>query len=60
MAKVKAKIILYETEIKKQTDLQNKNIADIMNTEKKMIDTLDEWMRDLRQHKKKTKEKFRE
>ena len=60
VAKVKAKIILYQTEIKKQTDLQNKNIADIMNAEKKMIDSLDEWMRDLRQHKKKMKEKFRD
>ena len=60
VAKVKAKITLCETEIKKQTDLQNKNIADIMNAEKKMIDTLDEWMRDLRQHKKKMKEKFRD
>ncbi|XP_067028519.1 E3 ubiquitin-protein ligase TRIM71-like [Acropora muricata] len=60
VAKVKAEILEYENKIKKQTELKDKNVADIMNAEKKMIDTLDEWMRDLRQHKKKMKEKFRE
>ena len=30
---------MYENEIKKQTELKNKNIADVMNAEKKMADT---------------------
>ena len=29
---------MYENEIKKQTVLKNKNIADVMNAEKKMAD----------------------
>ena len=29
---------MYENEIKKQTELKNKNIADVMNAEKKMPD----------------------
>ena len=29
---------MYENEIKKQTELKNKNIADVMNAEKKMAD----------------------
>ena len=33
-----AEILAYENEIKKQTELKNKNIADVMNAEKKMTD----------------------
>ena len=39
VAKVKAEILLYEEQIKKQTELKNKNIAEIRNAEKKMTDT---------------------
>ena len=60
LAKLKAEILLHENEIKKQTELKQKNVTDIMNAEKKMTDSVEEWIRDLREHEKKMKEKFRE
>ena len=60
VAKLKAEILLYENEIKKQTELKDKNVTDIMNAEKKMTDSVEEWIRDLREHEKKMKQKFRE
>ena len=60
LAKLKAEILLYEKEIKKQTELKDKNMTDIMNAEKKMIDSVEERIRDLREHEKKMKDKFRE
>ena len=60
LAKLKAEILLYENEIKKQTELKDKNVTDIMNAEKKMTDSVAEWIRDLREHEKKMKQKFRE
>jgi len=51
---------LYENEIKKQTELKDKNVTDIMNAEKKMTDLVEEWIRDLREHEQKMKQKFRE
>jgi len=60
VAKVKAEILLYEDQIKKQTELKNQNITDIMNAEKKMTDTVEELIRDLREHEKKMKDKFRD
>ena len=60
VAIVKAEILLYEHQIKKQTELKNKNIADIRNAEEKMTDTVEELIRDLREHEKKMKQKFRE
>ena len=60
LAKLKAQILLYENEIKKQTELKDKNMTDIMNAEKKMIDSVEERIRNLREHEKKMKQKFRE
>ena len=60
LAKLKAEVLLYENEIKKQTELKDKNVTDIMNAEKKMTDSVEEWIRDLREHEKKMKQKFRE
>ena len=60
VAKLKAEILVYENEIKKQTELKDKNVTDIMNAEKKMTDSVEEWIRDLREHEKKMKQKFRE
>ncbi|XP_067027954.1 E3 ubiquitin-protein ligase TRIM71-like isoform X2 [Acropora muricata] len=60
LAKLKAEILLHENEIKKQTELKDKNVTDIMNAEKKMTDSVEEWIRDLREHEKKMKQKFRE
>ena len=37
--KVKAKPFVYENEIKEQTELKSKNIADIMNEGRKMSET---------------------
>ena len=60
VAKVKAEILLYDRQIKTQTELKKKNIADIMNAEKKMTDTVEEMIRDLREHEKKMRDKFRD
>ncbi|XP_015762187.1 PREDICTED: E3 ubiquitin-protein ligase TRIM71-like [Acropora digitifera] len=60
VAKLKAEILLYENEIKKQTELKDKNTSDIKNAEKKMTDSVEEWIRNLREHEKKMKDKFRE
>ncbi|XP_068676042.1 E3 ubiquitin-protein ligase TRIM71-like [Montipora foliosa] len=60
VAKVKAEMVRYESEIKKQTDLKNKNKIEILNEEKKMTDTVEKLIRDLRQHEIKMKDKFRE
>ena len=60
MSKVRAEILVYENEIKKQTELKDKDITDIFNAEKKMTNTVEEWIRDLREHEKKMKDKFRD
>ncbi|XP_015755954.1 PREDICTED: E3 ubiquitin-protein ligase TRIM71-like [Acropora digitifera] len=60
VAKVKTEIILYDHQIKKQTQLKNQNIADIRNAEMKMTSTVEELIRDLREHEKKVKDKFRD
>ena len=60
VAKLKAEILLYENETKKQTELKDKNTTNVMNAEKKMTDSVEEWIRDLREHEKKMKQKFRE
>ena len=60
VAKVKAEMVRYDSEIKKQTDLRNKNKVEILNEEKKMTDTVEKLIRDLREHERKMKDKFRE
>ena len=60
VAKVNTEILLYEDQINKQTELKNKNVADIRNAEKKMTDTVEEMIGDLREHVKKMKDKFRD
>ncbi|XP_068725852.1 E3 ubiquitin-protein ligase TRIM71-like [Montipora capricornis] len=60
VAKVKAEIARYESEIEKQTDLKNKSNNQIMKEEKKMTDTVEKLIRDLREHERKMKNKFRE
>ena len=59
LAKVKAEILVYEDKIKKQNDLKNKSIIEIMNAEKKMSDAVEEIIRDLQEQEKKMKEEFR-
>ena len=58
--RVKAEILVYENEIKKQTELKNKNMTDIKNAEKKMTCTVEGLIRDLREHERKMKDKFRD
>ncbi|XP_068727395.1 E3 ubiquitin-protein ligase TRIM71-like [Montipora capricornis] len=60
VTKVNAEIVRYESEIKKQTDLRNKNRIEILNEEKKMTDTVEKLICDLREHERKMKDKFRE
>ena len=60
VAKLKAEILLYENETKKQSELKDKNTTNIMNAEKKMTDSVEEWIRNLREHEKKMKQKFRD
>ena len=60
VAKVKEEILLYEHQIKEQTELKSRNIAYIMNAEKKMTDSVEELIRDLRVHEKKMKDKLRD
>ncbi|XP_068676070.1 E3 ubiquitin-protein ligase TRIM71-like [Montipora foliosa] len=60
VAKVKAEMVRYESKIKKQTDLRNKNKVEILNEEKKMTDNVEKLIRDLREHERKMKAKFRE
>ena len=60
LVKLKAEILLYEDEIKVQTELKEKNVTDIMNAEKKMTDSVEEWIRNLREHEKKMKQTFRD
>ncbi|XP_015762184.1 PREDICTED: E3 ubiquitin-protein ligase TRIM71-like isoform X2 [Acropora digitifera] len=59
VAKLKAEILLYANEIKTQTELKDKNVTDIMNAEKKMRDSVEEWIRNLREHEKKMRQRFR-
>ena len=60
VAKVNAEILLYDHQIKKQTELKNQTMANIINAEKKMTDTVEELIADLREHEKKMKDKFRD
>ena len=59
VAKVKAEILLYKHLIKEQTELKSKNEADIFNAENEMANTVEELIRDLREHENKLRGKFR-
>ena len=60
MAKVKAEMVICENQIQKQVDLMDKNKNEILFAEKKMTDTVEELIRDLRQHERSMKAKFQE
>ena len=55
MKKVKAETVLYEDEIKNEIDLMDKNKTDILSVEKKMTETVEEMIRNLREHERKMK-----
>ena len=58
--KVKAEAVIYENEIKKQAELMDKSKNEILCAEKNMTDAVEELIRDLRQHERNMKAKFRE
>ena len=60
MAKVKAETVICEDQIQKQVDLMDKNKHEILFAEKKMTDTVEELIRDLRQHERTMKARLHE
>ena len=60
MAKVKAEMVICENQVQKQVDLMAKNKNEILFAEKKMTDTVEELIRDLREHERTMKAKFQE
>ena len=53
--KVKAETVIYENEIKKQIELMDEKKHEILSTEKKMTEAVEEMIRDLREHERKVK-----
>ena len=60
LEKVKAETVIYENEIRKQTELMDKTKNEILSAEKKMTDTVEERIRELREHERVMKAKFAE
>ena len=60
LEKVKAETVIYENEIRKQTELMDKTKNEILSAEKKMIDAVEERIRELREHERVMKAKFAE
>ena len=58
LEKVKAETVICENEIRKQTDLMDKNKNEILSCEKRMTDLVEELIRDLREHERAMKIKF--
>jgi len=60
MAKVTAEMVICEKQIQKQVILMEKNKSEILFAEKKMTDTVEELIRDLREHERTMKAKLHE
>ena len=60
LEKVKAETVIYENEIRKQTELMDKTKNEILSAEKKMADTVEERIHELREHERVMKAKFAE
>ena len=60
LEKVEAETVVYENEIRKQTELMDDDRNEILSCEKKMTDLVDELIRDLREYEKDMKTKFSE
>ena len=60
LEKVKAETVIYENEIRKQIELMDKTKNEILSAEKKMTDTVEERIRELREHERVMKAKFAE
>ena len=60
LEKVKAETVIYESEIRKQTELMDKTKNEIFSAEKKMTDAVEEHIHELREHERVMKAKFAE
>ena len=60
LKKVKAETVIYDNEIRKQTELMDKTKNEILSAEKKMTDAVEERIRELREHERVMKAKFAE
>jgi len=60
MAKVKAEMVICQSQIQQQIDLMEENKNEILFAEKKMTDTVEELIRDLQEHVTTMKAKFHE
>ena len=60
LEKVKAETVIYENEIRKQTELMDKTKNEILSAEKKMTDAAEERILELREHERVMKAKFAE
>ena len=60
MVKVKAEMVICANQIQKQVDLMDKNKNEIVFAEKKMTDTVEELIRDLREHERTMKARLHE
>ena len=60
LEKVKAETVIYENEVRKQTELMDKTKNEIFSAEKKMTDAVEERIRELREHERVMKAKFAE
>ena len=60
LEKVEAETVVYENEIRKQTELMDDDRNEILSCEKKMTDLVEELIRDLREYEKDMKTKFSE
>ena len=60
LAKVNAEMVVCENQIQKQVDLMDKNKNEILFAEKKMTNTVEELIRDLREHERTMKTKFQQ
>ena len=60
LEKVKAETVIYENEIRKQTELMDKTKYEILSAENKMTDAVEERIHQLREHERVMKTKFAE
>ena len=60
LEKVKAETVVYEKNVRKQTELMDKYKKEILSCEKKMTDLVEDLIRDLREHERVMKIKFAE
>ncbi|CAH3180235.1 unnamed protein product [Porites evermanni] len=60
LEKVKVETVIYDSKIRKQTELMDKTKNEILSAEQKMTDAVEERIRELREHERVMKAKFAE